>query len=194
MPTLRQLVRRDLPDDNTGVRGRSGAPIPVIHESAGGSRSQESADWHEPTPQVRSALDYVKRKCEVNRPLIDQSFQTDGRFLFIERLEQLINASKAGQLAMPDLLPQLNRIERDPQGLPLKLFPFTRASDVRVSVSDPKPVDEPAGLLRSPLRWPRCDVNDLESRSARVDSSVNSLAPTAFAPDVIEEAIRCEAA
>src|SRR5580658_591007 len=28
-------------------------------------------------PQVRRALDYVQRKCGVNRPLIDQSFQTD---------------------------------------------------------------------------------------------------------------------
>src|ERR1039457_4577754 len=33
--------------------------------------------------QVRRALDYVRTRCEVERPLIDQSFQTDGRFLFI---------------------------------------------------------------------------------------------------------------
>jgi hypothetical protein len=30
---------------------------------------------------------------------------------------------------MPDLLPQLDRIERDPAGLPSKLYPFTRAVD-----------------------------------------------------------------
>jgi hypothetical protein len=79
--------------------------------------------------QVRRALDYVQRKCGVDRPLIDQSFQTDGRFLFIERLEELINASKGGQLAMPTLLPQLDRIERDLAGLPIKLYPFTRVMD-----------------------------------------------------------------
>jgi hypothetical protein len=30
--------------------------------------------------QVRRALDYVQKKCHVARPLIDQSFQTDGFF------------------------------------------------------------------------------------------------------------------
>src|ERR1035441_9869410 len=88
--------------------------------------------------QVRRALDYVQRKCDVDRPLIDQSFQTDGRFLFIERLEQLINASKEGQLAMPDLLPQLDRIDRDLAGLPAKLYPFTRTADASRPVPDPK--------------------------------------------------------
>jgi hypothetical protein len=71
---------------------------------------------------VRRALGYVRQKCGVDRPLIDQSFQTDGCFLFIQELESLINASKGEQMAMPDLLPQLNRIERDQRGLPLKLY------------------------------------------------------------------------
>ena len=35
-------------------------------------------------PQVRRALDYVRRTCGVERPLIDQGFQTDGHFLFVE--------------------------------------------------------------------------------------------------------------
>jgi uncharacterized protein (DUF433 family) len=145
-------------------------------------------------PQVRSALDYVKRRCGVSRPLIDQSFQTDGRFLFIERLERLINASKAGQMAMPDLLPQLDRIERDPQGIPLKLYPFTRASDYHVSVADPKIVvmnprisfgrPSVGGVTTSTI-WNRFRAGDSPSELAR---------DYGLAPEAIEEAIRCEAA
>ena len=45
----------------------------------------------------------------------------------VERLGQLINASKEGQTAMREILQaHLRRIERDGKGLPIKLFLFTR--------------------------------------------------------------------
>jgi uncharacterized protein (DUF433 family) len=145
-------------------------------------------------PQVRSALHYVQQKCNVERPLIDQSFQTDGRFLFIEQLERLINASKDGQMAMPDLLPQLDRIERDPKGLPLKLYPFTRASESQASARDPKIVvinprisfgrPSVGGVATSTI-WNRFRAGDSPSELAR---------DYGLAPEAIEEAIRCEAA
>lgn len=145
-------------------------------------------------PQVRRALDYVQQRCGVNRPLIDQSFQTDGRFLFIEQLERLINASKGGQMAMPDLLPQLNRIDRDPQGLPLKLYPFTRASDSHSSANDPKIVvmnprvsfgcPSVGGIATSTI-WNRFRAGDSPSELSR---------DYGLPPEAIEEAIRCEAA
>jgi uncharacterized protein (DUF433 family) len=145
-------------------------------------------------PQVRRALEYVQHKCGVSRPLIDQSFQTDGRFLFIEKLEQLINASKGGQLAMPDLLPQLERIERDLKGLPVKLYPFTRPSDVHGSASDPKIVvmnprisfgrPSVGGVATSTI-WNRFRAGDSPSELSR---------DYGLPPEAIEEAIRCEAA
>lgn len=36
-------------------------------------------------PKVRTALDYVHREFHIERPLIDQSFQTDGLDLFVDR-------------------------------------------------------------------------------------------------------------
>ncbi len=36
-------------------------------------------------PNVRSALDYVRKQFKSTRPLIDQAFQTDGLDLFLER-------------------------------------------------------------------------------------------------------------
>jgi uncharacterized protein (DUF433 family) len=145
-------------------------------------------------PQVRRALDYVQQECGIDRPLIDQSFQTDGRCLFIEKLEQLINASKGGQLAMPDLLPQLERIERDLKGLPVKLYPFTRATDAHGSASDPKIVvmnprvsfgrPSVGGVATSTI-WNRFRAGDSPSELSR---------DYGLPPEAIEEAIRCEAA
>jgi uncharacterized protein (DUF433 family) len=144
--------------------------------------------------QIRRALDYVQRKCEVHRPLIDQSFQTDGRFLFIERLEQLINASKGGQLAMPDLLPQLARIDRDEAGLPAKLFPFTRSVDASRPTPDPKLV-----VMNPLVSFGRPSVGGVAtdtiwSRFRAGDSPNHLAADYGLALEAIEEAIRCEAA
>ena len=35
-------------------------------------------------PKVRTALEYVKRQFQIDRPLIDQTFQTDGLDLCVE--------------------------------------------------------------------------------------------------------------
>jgi uncharacterized protein (DUF433 family) len=52
---------------------------------------------------------------------------TDGKALFIEHYGQLIDASADGQRVMKQFLEiYLNRIERDNQGIPVRLFPFTR--------------------------------------------------------------------
>jgi hypothetical protein len=47
-------------------------------------------------PKVRNALDYLQRQFRIERPLIDQTFQTDGLDLFVERYGELINASREG--------------------------------------------------------------------------------------------------
>ena len=81
-------------------------------------------------PKVRRALDYVRREFQVERPLIDQAFQTDGLDLFLERYGEMINASREGQRAMKEIIRvYLRRIERDTRGLPIRLYPFTRDTE-----------------------------------------------------------------
>jgi len=146
-------------------------------------------------PQVRRALDYVQKRCDVERPLVDESFQTDGRFLFIERLEQLANASKSGQVALPDLLPQLDRIDRDlATGLPVKLYPFTRSVDASRPVPDPKIV-----VMNPLVSFGRPAVGGVPtytiwSRFRAGDSPAHLARDYGLAQEAIEEAIRCEAA
>ncbi|MBV8210200.1 MAG: DUF433 domain-containing protein [Burkholderiaceae bacterium] len=89
---------------------------------------------------VRRALNYTKRKLGVDRPLIRQEFVTNGIDLFVEKLDETLNVSQDGQLAM-QFRARLERIDRDKHGLPIKLFPYTRSKepqDVRLIVIDPE--------------------------------------------------------
>ncbi len=149
-------------------------------------------------PTVRRALDCVHRQFRVEHPLIDQSFQTDGLDLFVERDGDLINASLEGQRAMKEIIGvYLKRIERDAKGLPVKLYPFTRdtqteaapATDPRVAVMNPaisfgRPVIDGTGI----------PVSSIYERYKAGDSAADLAQDFRLEIGEIEEAIRCEAA
>jgi uncharacterized protein (DUF433 family) len=93
-------------------------------------------------PKVRRALNYVRKEANIDRPLVDQDFLTDGADLFVERYGTLINASQSGQQAMRAVLRKsLERIERDSDGLALRIFPWLR-----------DPVAEPRAVEIDPFR------------------------------------------
>jgi uncharacterized protein (DUF433 family) len=78
-------------------------------------------------PAVRRAIVYLSKRLGISRPLSDQQMLTDGKDLFVEQLGKVVNISRDGQLEMRDLMEvYLLRIDRDPAGLPIRLFPFTR--------------------------------------------------------------------
>jgi len=149
-------------------------------------------------PKVRNALDYVRRQFRVDRPLINQAFQTDGLDLFVERYGQLINASREGQRAMKEIIgAYLKRIEWDAKGIPIKLYLFTRdtqaaaapASDPRVVVMNPaisfgRPVIAGTGI----------PVSAIYERYKAGDSVADLAQDFRLETSAIEEAIRCEAA
>lgn len=91
-------------------------------------------------PNIRRALntlaDYYP---DSSHPLLNQDFQTDGISLFIERLDNLVNISRGGQIAMRELMVvHLQRIQHDSHGLPVKLFPFIR-NDVSAEILKSEP-------------------------------------------------------
>lgn len=78
---------------------------------------------------VRSSLDYVRTRLNQERPLIAHEFLTNGVDLFIEKAAQLINVSRDGQTALRGEFEQaLARIDRNAQGGPVRLFPYSRIS------------------------------------------------------------------
>jgi len=149
-------------------------------------------------PKVRVALDYVKRQFTIERPLVDQSFQTDGLDLFVERYGDLMNASREGQRAMKDIIGvYLKRIEWDTKGLPIKLYLFTRdtqsettpASDPRVVVMNPA-----VSFGRPVIAGTGIPVSSIYERYKAGDSIAELAQDFRLEISAIEEAIRCEAA
>jgi uncharacterized protein (DUF433 family) len=149
-------------------------------------------------PKVRRALDYVQRQFGVERPLIDQSFQTDGLDLFVERYGDLINASREGQSAMKEIIGvYLMRIERDAKGLPIKLYPFTRDSQ-----ADAPPAHDPRVVVMNPavsyglpvIAGTGIPVSSIYERYRAGDSVADLARDFRLEISEIEEAIRCEAA
>ncbi len=79
---------------------------------------------------VRRSLNYVAEKLGHSHPLALQDFLSDGINLFFEVYGKLIDVSEGGQLAMRTLMEKsLRRIERDPHGLALRIYPFAMDSE-----------------------------------------------------------------
>ena len=77
-----------------------------------------------PMSAIRDALDFAAGEPSAH-PLITKQFLTEGRYLFEEKLGQLINSSKHGQLAFDVIMrDHLERIDRDSLGYPSGLYPF----------------------------------------------------------------------
>lgn len=143
-------------------------------------------------PKIRSALDYTQRKLGAKRPLAEQQFETDGIDLFVEKLGELINVSANGQQAMKEIfMSHLKRIERDPHGVPIKLFPFTRSTHNQ-NEKQSIVIDPTMSFGRPSLRNTGIPTAILAERYKAGDS-IDALAEDYGAQrESIEEAIRCE--
>lgn len=146
-------------------------------------------------PSVRRAIQYLAANAQEvedkRHPLISRDLETDGLDLFIDHYGQLINISQAGQTAMRDIISAaLRRIDRDAAGVPIKLYPFTRAAmdetptmvviDPRISAG--RPVIAGTGL-----------ATQLIAERYKAGESISDLAHDyERGNEEIEEAIRCE--
>ena len=140
---------------------------------------------------IRTALAYLQRKFPSKHPLADQTFETDGLDLFIQKYGHLINISQDGQLAMKNLLEaHLQRIERSPSGAPIKLYPFTRKKEIK----EPKAVViDPYVSFGRPVLAGTGIATAVIAERYKAGESMHELAKDYDRPqDEIEEAIRCE--
>jgi uncharacterized protein (DUF433 family) len=75
--------------------------------------------------RIRSATDFIHQTLNTRHPLADCDTHTDCVSVYVEYLDRLVNASDSRQLELP-LRQQLERIDRDENGLASRLFPFTQ--------------------------------------------------------------------
>ncbi|HEX7181789.1 MAG TPA: DUF433 domain-containing protein [Thermoanaerobaculia bacterium] len=73
---------------------------------------------------VREALEYAQMEFGISRLLLSAELQATPGNVFLERFGQLINLNRSGQLAAKHLLHAvLQRVRRNPEGLPDRMFP-----------------------------------------------------------------------
>ena len=146
-------------------------------------------------PSMRRAIDCLaanaKQAMDQRHPLISHALETDGLDLFIEQYGQLINIGRAGQAAMREIISAaLCHIDRDSEGIPIKLYPFTRASvdaTPGIVVIDPRLSAGRAVISGTGL------ATQLIAERYKAGESISDLADDYERGNKeIEEAIRCE--
>jgi uncharacterized protein (DUF433 family) len=145
-----------------------------------------------PMPAVRTAIEYIRSTLGTEYPLADVDIQTDGADLLIERLGELVSASKGGQVTIREVVLQyLKRIERDAHGVPLKLYPFTRKASF---ANQPKYVviDPELSFGRRALADIGVSTRMIANRIKAGESIEELMADYNCSSEMIVEALRCE--
>jgi uncharacterized protein (DUF433 family) len=140
---------------------------------------------------VRKAIEFLSRKFPGDHPLLSQEMLTDGQNLFIEQYGHFVSISEDGQLALKTVFEQyLQRIVRDNEGVPIRLFPFTRP---KIEQSPKLIVIDPRIRSGNPcLTGTRIPTSIIAERHQAGDS-IATLAEDYERPqEEIEEAIRYE--
>jgi uncharacterized protein (DUF433 family) len=173
--------------DGSGDEGLSFLNLVEAHVLSGLRRIH-----HIPLPKIRQALDWVNKRLKMPRPLAEARFATDGVNLYVEHISQLIAADKGGQLAMREIIDAyLRRVERNPQGVPIKLYPFTRkepTTDTERTVV----IDPAIAFGRPVLAGTRVPTAVLADRFKAGDGLQDLADDYRTTSQTIEEALRCE--
>jgi uncharacterized protein (DUF433 family) len=147
-------------------------------------------------PEIRRAVQWMAGRFDTRYPLADLDIATNGVTVFVECYGKLIDASNEGQFAMHQLLDlHLSRIERNPDGVAIRLFPFTRSRvDETPKVDAPRLValDPRVAFGRPVLVGSRVPTIEIAERYKAGDSPEALAEDYGRSPEEIHEAIRCE--
>lgn len=141
---------------------------------------------------TRRAVRFLRKEFDTRHPFADRDLETDGIDLFVEILGKTVSATRDGQVVMRDVMRAfLRRIDRDPEGIARRLYPFTRRdleAELRSVVIDPwvsfgRPVIAGTGI--------RTDV--ILNRFLAGESSDELAEDYGRTKEEIDEAIRWEA-
>ena len=180
---FRPVLRRD---------GRPGEGISFLNLVEAHVLAAIRREHRIPLQKVRRALDYLERELGMNRPLTSVRFETDGVNLLVRELGKLVNVSRQGQFEMESVVRRfLKRIRRDPAGVPIKLYPFTRKPATN---AEPEPVViDPCLAFGRPVLAGRAVPTAVLANRFKAGDSLNELAlDHDISSQAIEEAIRCE--
>lgn len=147
------------------------------------------------TSKIRSAVEYLLRNEKSRHPLADYDIRTEGKNVGFYNRGKLLNASLCGQYEMEEIVGgYFRRIDRDPHGVALRIFPYTKREQLTNKEQPPQTVEiNPAVCFGLPvLKDSRLTTGFLATRF-RGGDSVPSIAQS-YGRSVaeIEEAIEWE--
>ena len=143
--------------------------------------------------KVRDAGEYVRDRLGADRPLIDREFKTNGIDLFVEQASKLLNMSQQGQEALRgEFEHALARIERDGQGNPVRLFPFSRSSGQTAEQPKAVVIDPTLSFGRPVLTKVAVPTEIIFDRFQAGDSLEDMAKDYGVGEKEIEEALRFE--
>ena len=144
-------------------------------------------------PNVRASLDYVQEQLGSSSPLLDRDFKTNGIDLFVRHASKLLNVSQKGQQALRgEFEMALARIERDKQGTPIRLFPFSRTSTAAVDQPRTVVIDPRLSFGRPVISKVAVPTGIIFDRFRAGDSLAEMAGDYGVAEAEIEEALRFE--
>ena len=147
------------------------------------------------TSRIRSAVNFLLGSEKSRHPLADYDIRTEGKNVVFYKKGKPLNASLWGQYEMEEIIGgYLRRIDRDPHGVALRIFPYTKREQLTNKEQPPETVEiNPAVCFGLPvLKDSRLTTGFLASRF-RGGDSVTSIAHS-YGRSVaeIEEAIEWE--
>ena len=147
------------------------------------------------TSRIRSAILFLRETEKSRHPLADYDIRTEGKNVVFYKRGRPLNASLWGQYEIEEIVGgYFRRVERDPHGVALRIFPYTKPEQLTNKEQPPRTVEiNPAICFGLPvLRDSRLTTGFLASRF-RGGDSVSSIAQSYGRPVAeIEEAIEWE--
>ena len=125
------------------------------------------------TSRIRRAVDFLLETEKSRHPLADYDIRTEGKNVVFYKRGKPLNASLWGQYEMEEIVGSyLQRVERDPHGVALRIFPYTRREQLTNREQPPRTIEiNPAVCFGLPvLKDCRLTTGFLASRFRGGDS------------------------
>lgn len=144
-------------------------------------------------PDVRSALHFAEEQCGIDRLLIHKDLMAGAGQVFLDKYTELLSLSKGGQLVLRAALhAHLERVVYDPDGIPIRLYPWSpipSEAPRRSVVLDPR-----VGFGRPVTEHRRISTAVLASRFDAGEPVEGLAADYGLTADEVEDAIQFERA
>jgi len=141
-----------------------------------------------PMKKIRTAVEWLKDQYHTEHPLAEIDLETDGCDVFIREFGLPVSASRKGQIGINEILSRyLQRIERDPNRIPVRFFPLTYDASPKTIVMDPA-----VAYGRPVIKGTRIATLMVFERYSGGESLTEIADDYSLDLPFVEEALRCE--